>query len=289
MNIASKATDNRIRIGIWGPRASGKTTYLVTLFHECLISNDWDIAPLDKSTVKFISDNHRLIHLKGLFPPSTDAGQTSYYQFQLSRRRQGIFKSTRQQTVSLGFLDPSGEWYENTEDARSKYPIEIDPYAFLAQSSALLFLIDPKPDFLQYAEQGEGENHSYFELLIQTIYDIKDLQLADQPSPQYLAIAFTKMEQPNRWERRTRLQDYAREVLGEHTIRVIETAFPAQYYKFFAVSAVGMLEDGRPNVETISDEQRQDRAHIISPARLKPLSIFEPIEWLLSKLVKDKE
>jgi hypothetical protein len=281
-------TNKNIRIGIWGPRASGKTTYLVTLFHECLTSNEWDIEALDQNTVRFISENHRLMHVKGQFPPSTDAGQTSFYTFQLSRRRHRVFRP-RRQTMLLGFPDPSGEWYENIDAARAKYQMSLDPYAFLSESDALLFLIDPKPDFLRYEEYGEGTNISYFELLLQTIYEIREQQRAKQSSPQCLAVAFTKMEQPNRWERRTRLQEYAKEVLGEHTVRVIETAFPTNSYRFFAVSSVGLLEDGRPNIEMVQDEQRQSRSHIVNPDKLRPVNVFEPIEWLLGKLAKAKE
>lgn len=292
MPVIGSSPENRIKIGIWGPRQSGKTTYISTLYHECLLSDSWHIKPLDLITKNFITGSHMELRRGGVFPMRSDPTETPVYRFELSHTvRNGLRKEKK--VFMLEFPDPGGEWYDDYYAAKAKYPADADPMKYLLHSSALLFLIDPKPFFQKPVSEG-GTGADYFKVFMDTLFEIDQhrsmLQATDEL--QYLALAFTKIDQQGLWERRHRLEDIAKDILETETIRQIETAFPRRAMELFAVSSVGVLDsegsggEQRSNIEDITLEDGSTKPHIIDTRKMKPYNVFEPLEWLIQKIRK---
>lgn len=283
----SGQSNSEIHIGLWGPRQAGKTTFLATLYHQCLEQDDWAIEPLDRESMEFIKEHHRLLYKQGEFPPPSQAAHPALYRFAITRFRRplGLWGKKVSQTFTLQFPDVGGEWYEDIQRARGLFPADADPTKILAQCNGLLFLIDPQPRFSDESRGGKKEM-SYFELLLEVIFEMRQLcGIPSGPLPKYLALVFTKMDL---WyERRREGERFVREVLEKQAIKMLDTAFPSGRLRTFFSSSVGVVKSqgNRPNWEAYEDEHGNQQSRIVNPHELKPFEVFEPVEWLIDQLV----
>ncbi|TCJ97710.1 hypothetical protein [Nocardia alba] len=74
----------QVRIGLWGPPGSGKTTYLAALKLAALqtdLAGNWKMSGTDEASSDFLRDSTELLTKKGEFPPSTILGQNFLFQF----------------------------------------------------------------------------------------------------------------------------------------------------------------------------------------------------------------
>jgi hypothetical protein len=166
----------------------------------------------------------------------------------------------------------------------------LDPIEFLARGDGLLFLIDPQPEFMTY-DDGSGGHLSYFELLMQIVFEMRDALKNDKDLQHYVAIVFTKMDRPDHWHLRHDLDTLAEQVIGPEGLRAIESAFQPGHYEFFACSSIGVLNENQeelmsPNCTPFTNEQGVEDWRIRDPKKLQPYGVLEPFEWILEKLEK---
>ena len=75
-----------------------------------------------------------------------------------------------------------------------------------------------------------------------------------------------------------RMNEFARQILGEHIHQEIINACAPGRVKFFGCSSIGYPKNGRGRSAIVRDASGDTR---IDPDKIQPINIFKPIEWLL--------
>ena len=284
-----------IQIGLWGPRDSGKTTFLAMLYHECLRREGWSIEPRGDS-LGFIKGMHRMLFEEGRFPDPTPIGATKFYEFYVTPPKRGILPGRSSRTFILSFPDAGGEWYERYEVIKAQHSDEANPIQFLAKCHGLLLLVDPNRyspgrhgrNRLPGADEEDQRLRSYFEMLLDLTSELKQSRSEPGSIEKYAAIVLTKVDMLGNWERRDHPDRFIRDVLTLDELRILESAFPKDHLRYFASSAVGMYQDKdgkmRSNCEESSDREGKQKYQIVSPYEIQPFNVFEPLEWLIEML-----
>lgn len=254
-------------ITLWGGRKSGKTVFLIALYHEILHSNKgWRIQPCDENSTKFIEDAYRELVLEHGFPEPSgiQTPDQRLFKFDIQMPRSWGMKK---QDVQFDFLDPGGEIYENPElDAAYENIV----FNTIKESAGLIFLLD----------STQREQHGYFSLFIKNFNKLKTTFHTGrgfQQVPIPVAICITKMDMDNNFvndPERFDIDTYARKLVGETCFRMLTTNL--KFYKFFGVSGVGWdKKNGKRNYFLTEDG-------IMSPVgEPQPVHVIEPVEWLL--------
>lgn len=251
-------------ITLWGSRKSGKTVFLIALYHAVLRSNrGWQIMSSDQHSTKFITERREEMAVNHVFPRDTDPEDKNRifkFDIRISKR---FF---RVKDIRFEFLDPAGEFFENPGmDAT----VGNHVFENIKKSRGLICLIDPE----------RPNKNEYFRLLLSNFTAMRDKFFPDggfNPIPIRMAICITKMDQDNKFiydPVNFDARGYAEELMGDDCFRLLPTYLSS--YKFFAVTSMGLDKDGKPNVHVGED----GFLHPSGPPN--PINVFEPIEWLL--------
>jgi hypothetical protein len=198
------AKTGTVKIGLWGPPASGKTTYLAAL-PQALTSTDgsvgrWAIYPNnDASTELLINWSHQLIN-EQTFPEATPYGDVTELAWNFigdlagSRyMRRGMFRRRLpdQSEFDLDLIDVSGEAFgHNPAQIHFSPDIVNKALDHLARAQGLLFLFDPITE-RDHRNAAEYMNRT----LTRLARRIKDEgRLIGPYLPHYIAVCITKFD-----------------------------------------------------------------------------------------------
>ena len=255
-------------ITIWGSKSSGKTVFLTALYHA-ILRNDrgWRVQIADQHSTRFITERREELIDKQIFPENTNPeDRDRIFKFDIEIRK-GLFKHEK---LELEFLDPAGEIFEGT----GTFSPEVKDLVFetIKKSQGLICLIDPE------RTNKKTNKDRYFKLLANNFTEMKAKFFPEggyKRLPIKVAICITKMDQNKKFVHDPVSFDvgaFARELMGIDSFRVLINYLDR--YKFFAVSSMGLNEQGQPNVFISEDGKLRPTG---AP---NPINVFEPIEWL---------
>lgn len=253
-----------VKIGVWGPPGSGKTTYMLMLqFAED--RNGWKIKPLGWETQEIYLEGTDLIRDKRRLVDPTPL-QTKYLTFDFEGPVGGIFQRNR--TFRVVMPEAPGEFYEKPE----QYPDLINE---MSRYQGILWLVDPEQ--IDNPPQRE-DRRSYRRMIQQWLYALYDKQDSRGSLNHYMAFCLTKMDLPKHYAHIDNPKDYCLDKLGNDVQLFLETYCDLSKINFFATSSVGVDQNSESNL----DSKDPDRRKLRNPAQ--PINLFQPLHWLFSVL-----
>lgn len=273
-----------MRISMWGPRSSGKTTYIAMVYGTALKSNvNWIVKPNDLESTKFVRDNINLIR-NGGFPPATmPVAEPNFYHYQIYARSSNRAKDNGNEKE---FMESVVDFVRGVslESPAKKIPEDIiisladvageqfltesldhPLWEHLAASEGLICLLDP----------ADAQDH--FDITFQLLQFLW-LKLKERPNglidggmlPHYVAFCFSKVDQPEFAKFVNKPRDLV--LFLESQINLDIDKLLLQYFlpdriKYFTISSVGL--------------QAKVDGHLIeNPRQILPINVLEPLQWL---------
>jgi hypothetical protein len=256
----------RLTIGIWGTRATGKTTSLAML-PIAAKSTRWAMVPSDPTTAEFLEQSQAALVGMGRFPDPLSERPPVTYSFFIQRARSYVEKvAGRRRAFEVKFLDAPGDWCERPIPARSS---PDSPVEYLSACDAILFFLDPLQMRLHGSDYGAD---------VVSVLDAVRLRLElpnDGRLPHRLAFVVPRVDEDEQWSHRGRARGYVEELVGMEAFQDIVDRCRPSRFRFFACSAVGRV-DGRANCE-----RHDGRSRIPNPEGIQPYRLFEPLAWML--------
>ncbi|MCL4273067.1 MAG: AAA family ATPase [Anaerolineales bacterium] len=273
------------RISLWGPRASGKTTYITMLYGLSIRSDSqWIVKPNDIETTNFVRDNINILQ-QGGFPQATaPVAEPHIYNFELvDMDEPGVeakmsylktitdFFSSKQskeshqpKSITVSLADVAGEQFL-TE------PLGHPLWDRLMTSNGLICLLDP----------AEAEDH--FNITFQSLQylwlrskDYPDFLANGGRLPHYVAFCFSKIDRPEF----TKFINKPRELIlyleRQNNLdieKLLSQYFLPDRIKYFTISSIGI-------------QAKVDGYLIEHPKDISPINILEPLQWLFDKFNK---
>lgn len=222
-------------IVFWGPRNSGKTTYLGQMLRrpdELDEAADWNVTPADERSADYAANVLDMLRLEGSVRPTLVTEKPFWFKLQERRRFLGTAE------WDLLVLDPKGEMFMRNRLREGEDPTVLE---LVSRSRGLLLLVDPT---------GPDAASSYWEMFADNIHTFVQAMRASADAGTRLdgfnrirvptAVCLTKMDCfPGEDEPlsflRTRLS-------AAHDL--IQRSFTN--YRVFASSALGSGGAGRP-------------------------------------------
>lgn len=299
------APANARTIGLAGNRSTGKTTFIAVLTKVLAYQNATrgrDAATIycrpssadNGETKTNLERIWRRIHSSGDFPSATrfvarDPGSTQpieRYLIEVCDRGNDAVRAI------IACDDWPGEvidiYYEDQEVLRHA---RQDALRDLATYDGLIYLFDPYSG----AYAGEKAITATGPLSIEAFFnDLRVLHLQarqqgnnkGQKLATPIALCLSQIDLPEHWPHREDPARYAR-MLWEGIEGALSRTIAPGFYKWFAVSAVGVKKDKngllRSNTYERQGNQGVWRRHIRDPD-LEPFGVGEPVEWLLGQL-----
>jgi hypothetical protein len=145
-------------IVFWGPRNSGKTTFLGRMLMrpaEFDDAGEWHVAPADERSGDYAADVLETLRREGAVRPTLVTERPFHFKLQRRRRRLVL---PRHSEWDLVVLDPKGELFQRN---RLREAEDGSMLQLVAQAGGLLLLIDPA---------GDAAN-SYWEMFADNIHE----------------------------------------------------------------------------------------------------------------------
>lgn len=303
-------------ITMWGPPATGKTTFLAAL-NLALIRRGsvWSLkGEDDESTNTLIKLTTELTKDRS-FPQGTQG--ILHYRWALDGK---VTRKVPRKLIGWKWRDLNVRIHLDLVDSpgllagpkRDRTSARSDLVNNLMNSSGILFLYDPIREF----DKGDAFDHTYG--LIQQLSQ-RGLESPGQRLPHYVAVCITKFDEirvlatadkldlieydpdppgfPKVHERDAKeffseLCKVPRDTESDLVLNLLEQSFEPDRVKYFVTSAIGFYVDTRkgyfdPNDYQnhlpdphAKDEQKQSR--IRGP--IHPINVVEPLLWLTEKL-----
>lgn len=280
----SSSTDIlNLKIGLWGSREAGKTTYLAMLNYIALESG-WEIQSADLESEEFLGRMDRRIFRDHLFPPPT-VGEQNIYKYHIAPPNQGVFgflKNRRKYTLAL--LDVGGEAFETPERYRQEMQRQegVDVYQYLSECAGIIFLLDPcRPE-----PRPKSDDLSYFEILSRAFFELRQQIDPRRPVriPSAVAFCLAKMDEPEHRPYRNRPREHAADIVGRFAMRTIENNCVPRRYEFFACSAIGTVKDDMGNESPNYIPADDGTLQIADTENTRPFGLLEPLEWIFKQI-----
>ena len=263
MNIFNSFPDV-VKVGVWGPPGSGKTTYMIMLqFDEDHIG--WKIKPLGWETQEIYLDGTDRMREQLRFVDPTPL-ETKYMNFDFEGPVGGFFQ--RDRTFRVVIPEAPGEFYEKPEI----YPELLDE---ISRYQGILWLVDPEQ--IDNPPERDGRR-SYRRMIQQWLYSLYDKQGRRGSLKHYMAFCLTKMDMPNHYAHINNPKDYCLDKLGTDVQKFLETYCDLDRISFFATSSIGVDKNHATNLELTDPDLKNLR----NPAH--PINLFQPFDWLFSVL-----
>ncbi|MEC4814011.1 MAG: hypothetical protein SAK29_12165 [Scytonema sp. PMC 1069.18] len=254
----SPSSKTTIRLGIWGTKSSGKTTYLAMLYDALELSNKWQVT-VDKKARNFVQTHLETIRENLEFPEPTEKSETlEIFSYTLNPDPSSVNSST----IVLNFIDAPGEFYEHILEASARidnpdtqaYGEEdgsMDIVDYLINCDGIIFLLDP------VRSKEDGKKYS---TLLRTLF--QEFQERSQRSgatsgrlEQYMAFCVTKVDREELWSKGYKSDELAQKV-GLELARVKNFCWleldrekrrnrisKENRCEFFSVSSIGRYQD----------------------------------------------
>lgn len=250
-----------IKIGIWGTKGAGKTSYLGRLIERLERGGVWRVRhSTSKATTTFYNDIKRTVS-RGEWPAPTNAqtaidatdaadliekGLSGLYCFKVrpdDGSEQKAKMDQRQITeITFYFLDAAGEYYENLEDPQFDMSGLFQPsdggefsiVDYLSRCHGVIMLIDP-------TRKEIGPNRQTYEDLFR---DLIMKLLTKFPGSfdllQFFSICFTQIDKDPFRTDYDKPEVIAARVLGKDYDNFLRNLIPRNQYKLYNTSVIGI-------------------------------------------------
>jgi hypothetical protein len=297
---------NGVRIGVLGAPASGKTTFLTTLFIAAARSNRRvHLFGADDRSTDFLVDNNAILTRQRQFPSATTEMNPLRWILAIPPlNSQNLQQPDKSAQLAIELIDLPGR---RLSPSPRRQP-EDDPISRLANCDGIVFLFDP------VRESNYGDSYSYFAETMLTIAQSRfDENLTDETGlSQPLAVCVTKFDDPAVYAkamtghycsydsgdplgfpyvRNDRSKDFFIDLCEQSGTgsallpRAIEWYFSPDQTRYFITSSIGFhLSNSRGKFDhqdyrnTIPGDQQHIRGVI------HPINVLEPFLWLAQAL-----
>jgi len=245
-----------VKIGVWGPPQSGKTTYLSMLqYADC---QGWKIKPRGKETQDIYIEYSEKIRDDLEFVPGTIPGHVSYLTFDFDGPK-GLFQNHRYRIV---LPEAAGEHYEKPE-TNTELLHEMSRY------QGIIWLVDP-------VRIDNPSGRTYRAMIQEWLLRLHEIQ-GGGTLKQYMAFCLTKMDLPEYVDYFDDPKNFCLDKLGGDVERKLEDYCDHNRIEFFSTSSIGFIPDTREsNIDPINSTKLRN------PAR--PINLFDPFSWLFSSI-----
>lgn len=259
LQTSSKTT---VRLGLWGTKGSGKTTYLAMLYDALELSEKWT-ATVDNKARDFVEQHIKTIKEDREFPlPTETSNELDIFSYTL---RFDEPSSVNNSTIVLDFIDAPGEFYEEIlkadasirnldaqTDAKEEYSMDIVDY--LISCDGIIFLLDPV--------RSEQDGKAYSTLLRNLFLEFQErsrhADMETERIEQYIAFCINKVDHgDDLWSKEQQKPDeLAQKVMGMELKRLknycwVELDREKRKNKiaknnrceFFPISSIGRYKD----------------------------------------------
>ncbi len=315
--MARKAIAVDHSITMWGPPATGKTTFLAALSIALLQRGSaWRVRGMDQHSTDRLIELTRGLTRERAFPRGTVG--IAHYRWalhgRLMRRVKGRWPWPRRRevdiTIRLDLVDSQGELAH-----MKRRGAQADLISNLMNSSAIIFLYDPIREAIN---DGEAFDHTFgvLQQMAQLAADFPEGKL-----PHYVAVCVTKFDEMKVFKTAEELDLLvydldppefprvdacdARELFGALlkvqpdgdaglVLNLLEQNFRPERIKYFITSAIGFYVDARTgkfnpknyqNHLYDPDNPRQSRIR----GAIHPINVVEPLLWITDVLTEETE
>jgi hypothetical protein len=156
---AADAIPGRRPIVFWGPRNSGKTTYLGRMLlraGEFDEAANWHVTPADERSADYAADILEMLRREGAVRPTLVTERPFWFKLQHRRRVLGLAQTSEWDLV---VLDPKGELFlrNRLRETEDQAVLQL-----VARSHGLVLLVDPSCDNAAY---------TYWEMFADNIHE----------------------------------------------------------------------------------------------------------------------
>ena len=233
--------NTRIKLGIWGASSSGKTVYMLMLYHYLQRSKRKDkflVKVDDQETDDFLQTELNLRIYKGEFPtPTTKKDKYNSYSYKLKRDNSDTI-------VELTFLDLPGEVLQRREykvKTNNKKNEDVSVAKYLTQCHGILILLSPlKEDY---------PDKSYFSLL-EGLFRLMLREIPEFKLEQYVVFGITKADHDKIYQRTIDTNFY------QLIMEIIGLQAPLEWLKSYFYLEIVEEKDGTKRVNVNGENNR---------------------------------
>ena len=233
--------NTRIKLGIWGTVSSGKTAYMLMLYHYLQRSKRKDkflVRVNDQETDDFLQKELNSRIYKGEFPtPTTMKDKYNSYSYKLKRDNSDTI-------VELTFLDLPGEVLQRREykvKTNNKKNEDVSVAKYLTQCHGILILLSPlKEDY---------PDNSYLPLL-DGLFRLMLREIPEFKLEQYVVFGITKADHDKIYQRTIDTNFY------QLIMEIIGLQAPLEWLKSYFYLEIVEERDGTKRVNVNGENNR---------------------------------
>lgn len=310
------------KIGIWGPRTSGKTTYVAALYNtisDDTVDHKWYIQLDDELSIQTIPDMVTTLKNCGKFPDRTDPVTDPIpYNFLFLPAEKNNRTPLDQSTNSSGSISGRiSKWLKEaqpilpdsdgvdaglrvtfTDVAGERYTGDLQKnesvWASLIEADGLICFLDPA---------SPRDHFSATDKLLTTL-KLKLKQTAPQrikneKIPHLIAFCFSKIDRSEYFEYADAPEQLIKNLKkssGQNVKSMLENYALPDRVRFFCVSSIGVDEAKKSRVEMIpevdcetgdpvTDETGKQKSilGIRNPNEIESIHVLDPLVWLFAQ------
>ena len=303
------------RIAMWGPPASGKTTFLAALSIALVDrTEDWYVRARDQESADALARLTRSLSEYREFPSATQAIERHQWILVGRSERSNRFWRSRKQReelieIALDVVDMPGESFASRALGMGAQEQMLTE---LTRSRGIVVFVDP----VREAEVGDSFGHVYGVLAQLSQRAAQSPGLTRGRLPHYVAVCLTKFDDLRVRESAEKMglasydaddpyrfprvhDDEARELAGElfkvsrsgyapFLMGFLDKYFLPERVRYFATSAIGFyVAPDRAHFDP-DDSQNvlPDGDHVRIRGPIHPINVAEPLLWLCRQLTQ---
>ncbi len=258
-------------IVVFGPRWSGKTTYLTGLAYWPSMGNQNGnsilVEAINQDAKKLVKKARNKI-LEQAYLKATDMYETKEFIYLFNINVKPRFRQAEQ--INLVAKDYTGEIWSNIEDAGEIIVQDQDFFeeALLKEVQGWLIMLP------EWEREYDDSYHQVMEILIELMDSkerLKDLRLA---------VTMSKCERGEIWPGRI---DPERDLFKKRlkrTYSLLKRKINSQNLRFYASSTFGVLARNDPRPNRLFEAGNKDKAVLRDSSKWQPYNMIAPLYWL---------